>query len=177
MTASESVTIQSWFGPIRIIPDPELAPYRPSRKVRGRRGYYRALRRETQHFSVHPAGWYDYMHWHVDWPGMGNLRWSERREHLSALFAMFRRLLAETEHWSTPHQVWLQIDPADSAQDAIYLHTANPNADNFPNRFEGVDWEAAVPVRLREFVSEPSWQFGRLESRWTHFIVRPRSAP
>lgn len=177
MTIPESITTLSWFGPIRVIPDSELAPYRPRGKVRGGRGYYRALHRDAAAFSVCPAGWYDKMHWHADWPGVGNLRWSERREHLTALFTMFRRLLAETALWTTPHQTWLQIDAADSSQDAIYLHTANPNAENFPNQFTGVVWDSEIPRRLREFITDPSWQFGRLEDRWTHFIVRPRPAP
>ena len=176
MALPESITIQSWFGPIRIIPDPELGQYRPKRRVRGRRRYYRALRREAETFAATPSGWYDYMHWHVDWPGMGNLRWRERREHLAALFTTFRRLLAETAGWSTPHQVWLQIDAFDSAQDAVYLHTPNPNAENYPNTFEGTAWDAEIPERLREFVIDPTWQFGRLEDRWTHFVVRVRPA-
>lgn len=176
MTIPESVASHSWFGPIRIIPDPELAPNRPRRKVRGRRGYYRALHRDAAAFAVKPDGWYDYMHWHVDWLGMGNLNWAERREHLSALFTMFRRLLTESTSWPTPHQAWLRIDAADSSQDAVYLHTANPNAENFPNRFEGVVWDAAIPARLLEFITESTWQFGRFEDPWTHFVIRQRPA-
>jgi len=176
VAATESITIPSWFGPIRIVPDPELEQYRPTRKVRGRRRYYRTLRRKAESFVVDSDGLYDYMHWHADWPGLGNLRWRERREHLAVLFTMFRRLLAETRGWTTPHQVWLQIDAYDSAQDAVYLHTPNPNAENFPNDFAGTAWDAPIPERLRELVTDPMWQFGRLDDRWTHFIVRPRPA-
>ena len=89
---------------------------------------------------------------------------------------MFRHLLAETRSWATPHQAWLQIDAFDSSQDAVYLHTANPNSDNFPNAFKGTRWDAPIPDRLKEFVADSSWQFGRLEDRWTHFIVRCRPA-
>jgi hypothetical protein len=174
MPLPESITIPSWFGPIRIIPDPLFSRCRPEGKVRGRRRYYRALRRDAESFVVHPSAWYDYMHWHADWPGMGNLRWKERREHLAALFTMFRRLLSEVRDWSTPRQVWLEIDTFDSSQDAVYLHTPNPNADNFPNDFAGITWDAPIPERLVEFVTDHSWQFGRLEDRWTHFFVRPR---
>jgi hypothetical protein len=168
----------SWFGKIRVrrADDPDFDQMRPRRRVRGRRRYYRTLRREAETFSVRPMGQYDYMHWHVDWSGLGNLRWRERREHLAALFTMFRRLLAETSEWSTPHQAWLQIDAYDGSQDAVYLHTANPNAENFPNPFAGVDWNAPIPDRLREFMTEPSWEFGRIDHYWTHFVVRPRLA-
>jgi hypothetical protein len=169
-------TIGSWFGAIRILRHPDFVQSRPRGKVRGRRGYYRSLRREAESFSVKPSEWYDYMHWHVDWSGVGNLRWKERREHLSALFTMFRRVVAETDSLTSPYQVWLQVDASDSAQDAVYLHTPNPNEHNFPNTFEGVVWEAPIPERLRQFIIEPSWQFGRLDDLWTHFIVRKRPA-
>jgi hypothetical protein len=171
----ESITISSWFGPIRIVPDPEFRQLRPTWKVRGRRKYYRTLLRDAERFAVHPSGWYDLMHWHADWWGLGNLRWSERREHLVAVFTMFRRVINETSKWDSLHQVWLLIDPYDSSQDAVYLHTPNPNAENFPYQFEGVAWDVDIPDRLHEFITEPSWQFGRAESRGTYFIVRPRA--
>ena len=167
----------SWFGPVRVIPDPELAPTRPPRKVRGRRRYYRALARDAERFAVEPGEWFDYMHWHPDWFGMGNVRWRQRRAHLAALFTMFRRLAAQTAAWDRAHQVWVQIDAIDSAQDAVYLHTPNPNADNFPNRFEHVAWGEDVPERLREFLTDPTWEFGRSDVRWTHFYVRPGARP
>ena len=176
MGVPESITVPSWFGPIRIIPDAELAPARPRGKVRGRRRYYRALRRDAKRFAVRPEGWYDFMHWHADWSGLGNLRWQGRHEHLRGLFTMFRRLLAETAAWSTPHQVWLRIDAADSAQDAVFRHTPNPNAANFPYEFPGVVWDAPVPERMREFFTDPAWQFGCLEERWTLFLVQLRPA-
>lgn len=71
----------------------------------------------------------------------------------------------------------LLIDPYDSSQDAVYLHTRNPNEDNFPYQFEGVTWGANVPERLRDFITDPSWEFGRGEdpSYTTYFVVRPRS--
>lgn len=177
MSIADSITIPSWFGPIRIIPDPEFGQCRPRRKVRGRRRYYRELHRDAERFELPLEGWYDYMHWHADWPGLGNLRWRERREHLLAIFTIFRRVVAATVDWSAPHQLWLQIDAYDSAHDAVYLHTPNPNEANFPNEFPGVAWDAPIPERLREFVTDPDWQFGRREDRWTHFLVRSRPAP
>ena len=177
MARPETITVGSWFGPVRFTPDPDGERFYPRRKFRGRRRYYRTLHRKADAFSVSPSGWYDGMHWHVDRSGRGNRRWRERREHLVALFTTFRRLLAETEDWSTLHQAWLWIDAFDSAHDAVYLHTPNPNGDSFPVAFEGTEWDAEVPERLREFVTDPSWQFGRYDDRFTFFVVRPRPAP
>jgi hypothetical protein len=88
---------------------------------------------------------------------------------------MFRRLLSETRDWPTPHQVWLLIDAYDGSADAVYLHTSNPNQQNFPNPFDDLDWTAPVPDRLREFLVDPDWEFGRIDTHWTHFFVRPRA--
>ncbi|MBK8246524.1 MAG: hypothetical protein IPK85_03865 [Gemmatimonadetes bacterium] len=51
---------------------------------------------------------------------------------------MFRRLEAEVAAWGEPHQTWLQIDAFDAAQDAVHLHTPNPNGTKFPAEFDGV---------------------------------------
>jgi hypothetical protein len=175
VTRVESVPALSWFGRIRTVRDPELRVQSPRGKVRGKRGYYRALRRDAAAFNVKLRGPFDYMHWHVDWLGLGNSRWRARREHLQALFTTFARLIEETAAWTGPYQVWLQIDTRDGSQDAVYLHTPNDHS-AFPNPFDQVMWDAPIPERLREFVTDPAWQFGRYEELWTHFVIRIRSA-
>jgi hypothetical protein len=49
-----------------------------------------------------------------------------------------------------------------------------PERGQLPEPFAGVTWDAEIPERLRELVTDPSWQFGCTDDRWTHFIVRPR---
>lgn len=166
----------SWLGPVTLVrfADPDFSVQRPKGRVRGQRRYYRVLQRDAARFAVPRLGnWYDYMHWHVDWRGLGNTSWLARRAHLDALFTTFRRVLAQTAEWSDPHQVWLQVDAMDSSQDAVYLHTPNPNKENYPNAFDGVDWNAPVPERLQAFLVGTTWEFGRIDSLWTHFLVRP----
>lgn len=177
MNAENVITVPSWFGPARVLGDPGPVQRRPWRKVRGQRRYYRVLARDAVRVKVQEGGWYDRMHWHVDWPGLGNTSWRARRSHLEALFAMYHRVLSQTAAWSAPYQTWLQINAVDSSQDAVYLHTPNPNNDEYPIDFGWVHWDANIPERLREFVTDPAWQFGRTDERWTHFFVRPRSAP
>lgn len=171
---AQPIPISSWFGPIHRPGDPWHTRLRPRWKVRGRRRYYRALHRNAAVFQARP-GPYDGAHWHVDWHGIGNLRWRDRREHLVALFTMFRRLLAQVEGWTTPHQVWVHIDPYDGSNDSVNVHTPRPDRDDFPHGFEGVRWGAEVPERLRDLVSDPTWEFGRFEStEGTGLLVRRR---
>lgn len=174
MADAKVITVQSWFGPARVLAGVDPVQHRPTRKVRGRRRYYRRIMREATRVEVRESDWYDRMHWHVDWPGLGNMSWRERRSHLEALFAMYRDLLGKTAGWSVPHQCWLQINAVDSSQDAVYLHTPNPNRENFPADFDWVEWDAEIPERLRDFVTDSAWQFGRTDETWTHFFVRPR---
>jgi hypothetical protein len=171
------VTVPSWFGPARMPAGEDPVQHRPHGKVRGRRRYYRGILREATRIELGENGWYDRMHWHVDRRGLGNSSWRERRSHLVALFAMYHDLLRKTSAWIAPHQCWLLINAVDSSQDAVYLHTPHPNNDDFPIGFEWVQWGADVPQRLREFVTEPSWQFGRTDLLLTQFYIRPQAAP
>ena len=167
----------TWFGRARLDPDPDFAPYRPKKKFRNARRYYAALRREVSHYAVTlEPPWFDLWHTHPDWLGQGNRSWEDRRRHLEAGFLMFRRVDDQLREWPVPHQVWFVIDAADSAQDAVYVHTPNPNAHNFPYSFGHVTWDVAIPERLRAFMTEPAWQFGRSDDRWTHFWIRTRPA-
>jgi hypothetical protein len=96
MPTDNVLTVSSWFGPIRVIAGEDYVQHRPHRKVRGRRRYYRQLEHKASNFIVREDTGYDRMHWHADWPGMGNLSWRERRSHLHArnLSSRMRRSLA-----------------------------------------------------------------------------------
>ncbi len=178
-----TVTVDSWFGPVRVETgeDNPIQCRVPAGKVRGRRRYYRRLTADIEKVVVSSEGWYCHRHWHVDWRGIGNLSWRDRRSHLTALFETYRRVLDQTKDWSKPYQCWLQIDAVDSSQDAVFLHTPNPNADNFPLNFDRVTWGVQVPDLLTEFLTDSKWQFG-VSDTWrgdlrTHFIVRRADPP
>jgi hypothetical protein len=78
---------------------PQLAP---SKKLRGKRGYFRSLVREaeTRELNSSESSWFDEWHHHIDWDGYGNLNWAMRRAYLAALagvFDVFARRLAGFE--------------------------------------------------------------------------------
>jgi hypothetical protein len=78
------------------------------------------------------AAWYDLWHTHVDWRSEANNDPTARRETLQSLFAAWEQVQQIGNGLSTPWQSWLVLDTEDSGQDAVYLHTPNPNRGNFP---------------------------------------------
>jgi hypothetical protein len=107
--------------------------------------------------------WFDLWHWHPApvhnaTPGLD--AWRER---LRPLFAAWGRIEDAASRLTCPSQTWLVIDLAEPGQDAVYLHTPNPNCDNFPYPFAGVTWGAEPPEGLAEFVAGSVLEVGRSE--------------
>lgn len=98
----------------------------PLRKFRGKRRYFRRLHDEATAFrlDVTPESWWNHWHRHVDRRGWGNLAWRYRREHLRALAAIFRTVLAAAP---TPFQAWIYLNERDAGEDAVFLHSPNPH--------------------------------------------------
>lgn len=147
----------------------------PRKRFRHARRYYRRLRREAESDRIPSggSGWFDMWHTHPDWRGDGNRGARHRRLHLRAGFTIFERYLAEAAELGVPMQVFMTIDALDSSQDAVWVHTPNPNRDNFPYAFGGVDWNVKPPVILREFLLGRPWQLGRYEGSPGEYCVRP----
>jgi len=72
--------------------------------------------------------------------------------------------------------VWLSI-AADRKveQDALYIHSANPNGTPFPYPFPSADWNVPVPEFLVEFVHEETQQLGYFQyEAQPQYVVRQR---
>ena len=84
-------------------------------------------------------GWFDLWHVHSDWLGKGN-RFPESK--LRAAEISYE-LLLHAEKLIKDRQVAVQawlIVAEDSADNALYLHSKNPNGSAFPYAFEGCHW-------------------------------------
>jgi hypothetical protein len=153
-------------------------PSSTMKKLRGGRKYYERLRDDASTFSIdlRPAEWYDLWHHHFDRDGHSRKSGRARARHLSALFVAFRRVLRQTSEASRPVQVFLSIAPEwESNQDALYVHTPNPNRTPFPHSFEGVQWMVAPPSFLRPFVEGEPWDIGTIRvDRGAWWVIRPR---
>ncbi len=136
------------------------------KKLRGGRRYFRKLPDWPQSVRVQLGGssWYDLWHTHPDFYGWSLRSGRAHRAHLEVLFAAFRRVVGELASSNEPGQVFVTVNSRDTAGDALYVHTPNPNADNFPFQFPGYSWSEEVPSLLAPFVDRVSSEVG-----WTTF--------
>ena len=81
--------------------------------------------------------WCDLWHQHLDPEGFGSLGWMHRRRHLSALLTALSRARIELTGASKPYQLFAIINRYDAGDDAIFVHTKNPNGTQFPIMHEG----------------------------------------
>ena len=118
--------------------------------------------------------WCDLWHTHVDWQGAGNHGIQERREFLNQLLRLFLAVETHTESWTKPKQQWVVIHENDSREDAVYLHTWNPNRDNYPYAFDGVEWNTDLPGWLDGLIDIQAYECGRrcVDGETTYWIRR-----
>jgi hypothetical protein len=125
---------RSKIGHVQLLP---LRPWNaPRHRFRGKKKYFRRVLRDAEVFrlATGPGCWWDHWHQHVDWPGWGNLSRKYRLAHVRALAIIFRKVVEATLEHPTPFQAWIFLDDDDAGQDAVYVHSPNPNSSNFPFR-------------------------------------------
>jgi hypothetical protein len=136
----------------------------PRRKFRGKRRYFRRVLSHAREFRLEVDGdaWWDYWHYHADWPGWGNRCWKYRKFHLEALSVVFQHCAQAFRQYPNPFQLWIFICGGDAGHDGVFVHTPNPNRDDFPYMPQGVTWGhpdiesvfCPVPVRAGTYAYE-----------------------
>lgn len=113
------------------------------RKHRGLRRYYQTLQTQNENWSGlnfidNDKPWFDLWHTHFDQKGYGNDSFKRRKPHLDKLFREFDTLVEKAKLLKTNYQIWATLLDYDSYSDALFLHTPNPNHDNFPWKINGL---------------------------------------
>jgi hypothetical protein len=115
----------------------------PRKKIRGLKRYFRRVFRGAESFcqdvNLDESSYFAYHHYHPDRFGYGNLNWRMRARHLEAIAFVFATLAQQLNQFDKPHQVWIYLD-ADAQYDAVYVHSPNPNGDNFPLTLDDAEW-------------------------------------
>lgn len=105
-------------------------------------------------FSGGKDSWFDFWHTHADWDGEGNKNWSIRENYLNELLKIFNFFCEQMEAYPFPYQVWIEIYEKDSSDDAVYIHTKNPNSDNFPLRVKSDKKVINKNNKLEAFINQ-----------------------
>lgn len=90
------------------------------------------------------SSWFDHWHIHVDVQGRGNTRPENRLDVATATISLLKYLEQRTQARLEPLQVWAVICTS-TGDNAVYVHSPNPNGAPYPNEFRDVQWGAPVP--------------------------------
>ena len=113
------------------------------KKPRGLSRYYKKLVLKNSdwselNFTDADKAWFDLWHTHFDWDGYGNNNFKARKPHLDQLIKHFDSLAEKAKTLKKDFQIWALLHDYNSYNDALYLHTSNPNKSNFPVEITGL---------------------------------------
>ncbi len=106
------------------------------KKKRGLRKYYKNLEKSFNPEKLNWKGenaWFDLFHFHIDKLGLGNRSWKSRKQHLDTLFSIAEKVEEKLKDFELIFQYWIEIYDHNSYDDAVYIHSENPNESNFPS--------------------------------------------
>jgi hypothetical protein len=130
------------------------------RKHRGLKRYYRNLATENDLDKAtwldfdNPETWFDNWHLHFDWKGYGNDSFKRRKPHLDKLFRHFELLVDKTKKLNIDFQLYAVLLDFDSYDDALFLHTPNPNNSQFPFKISDLQLTTTLTnYQLNEYIN------------------------
>ncbi len=139
------------------------------KKFRGKRRYFRDLARkialETCELNFDQDAWFDLWHNHLDLSGLGNHSLKIRRKHIEAHIAFYKNILERLEYYEKPYQSWVHIDDEDASTDAVFIHTSNPNEENFPLKVENLHWNCTIPTVFQDLINTKEFIVGHYKNR------------
>ena len=120
--------------------------------------------------------WFDLWHTHPDWESRGN-RYPEDR---AIVAASTYQLLRYAEKLAVRSAREIQIFATvccNTGDNAVYLHTNNPNGVAFPHVFPGLIWGVPLPPELNGVVEEETYEVGSESYEGKiEYTIRRRSA-
>lgn len=120
--------------------------------------------------------WFDYWHTHVDWKGKGNRCPESRRRVIEIGYGLLQVLEQRNLGRQDPLQRWMTV-AENAADDAVWMHSPNPNGTPFPHDFAGVEWDFSDHEVLNELVDLRLYRIGRIcHASGTLYVVVARES-
>ncbi|MFD2601914.1 hypothetical protein [Flavobacterium suzhouense] len=98
--------------------------------------------------------WFDLWHTHIDFDGEGNKSPELRKIYLNKLLTTFIELKSELRDYPYKFQIWILLNENDSSEDGVYIHTKNPNEDNFPLKITSDNNYQPNNTVIKEFIAQ-----------------------
>lgn len=114
--------------------------------------------------------WFDHWHTHPDWDGKGNSKPENRKRANELTFQFLKKAETLTQHRKNEIQCWAVID-TNTMDNAVYLHTKNPNGSEFPFKYEDVNWNIKNK-EIEEIINTTIYEIGEFiyENEYTYYI-------
>lgn len=130
------------------------------KKQRGIKRYYKNLGskvdfdKNTWLDFDNPKTWEHNWHIHFDSWGYGNTSFKRRKPHLDKLFRHFELLIDKTKKLKQDFQLYSILLDFDSHSDALFLHTPNPNNNQFPFKISDLTLETTLTNKqLNDYIN------------------------
>lgn len=136
------------------------------KKFRGKKRYFRHLKEDSLSLfqELDTTSWFDFAHIHLDWYGVGNLRGNYRKEHIRQYLALYEVAYDSFEALHKEVQLWVYLDAHDAGQDALFIHSENPNETEFPYVVENLTWEETNTPLLDAVIDKKRYRVGQLRN-------------
>jgi len=148
------------------------------KKFRGKKRYFCNIWTQvnTFHLELDNETWFDSYHIHLDWNGVGNESSKIRREHIKAYLTLYERVLNQLKMFEKPYQSWILIHGEDAGQDAVFIHTPNPNDDNFPLKIDKLNWNCNIPKTFSDLIEREEFNVGYYNSAFGDgYVIQSKS--
>ena len=90
--------------------------------------------------------------------------------------ALYSSLLENLQAFEKPYQAWIELVDEEAGLDAVYLHTPNPNEDNFPLKIENISWDCAIPNYLKDLINVNQFNIGHYQLGSTNnYIIQSKN--
>lgn len=103
-------------------------------------------------FTGSKSSYFDNWSTEFDWDGEGNKSREKRKHYLKLMLQFYNEAKLRLKNYPREYQLWIEIDLNDSAKDAVFIHTPNPNQSTFPNLYQAKKGVKVNDNTINEFL-------------------------
>ena len=131
--------------------------------------WLREERKSIMHFSrLDLTSWFDYWHTHPDWKAKGNKSLGDRVAVASQTYKLLNHAETLLKSRGPSVQCWATFCES-TTDNAIYIHSQNPNGSPFPYQFDGIQWGVEPPQEAASLIDLQKHEIGKFD--YTDCIV------